>query len=287
MRYLTIFLLLVIIAEMGWLMRPPVTVDDLEASDPTFGATITTIAGSDTLSASRSVINTNFSNLNADIAANLAAASSSLSTVWTFTNDTNFANLTQSTTSIAWFKNGLYASSTSQFANATTSLFSVGTLWQTTSATSTFTGGISMTRFHTTGTSTAANGINLSTGCFAKNGACIGASGGTVGANTASTSKATGNPANHGVITIPANSIGVIFAHVNINGTGGADVTVNLTMGGQVVETMVVDQILSEVGFTYSTTTATTSAISITTADASWSNAYITTLIMPNNPLTD
>lgn len=36
----------------------------LEPTDTTFGSTITTINGSDTLSASRSVINTNFSNLN-------------------------------------------------------------------------------------------------------------------------------------------------------------------------------------------------------------------------------
>lgn len=40
--------------------------ETLETQTRTYGSTITTIAGSDTLSASRSVINTNFSNLNTD-----------------------------------------------------------------------------------------------------------------------------------------------------------------------------------------------------------------------------
>lgn len=45
---------------------PLSVIESLDPSEQRFGSTITTIQGSDTLSASRSVINTNFANLNAD-----------------------------------------------------------------------------------------------------------------------------------------------------------------------------------------------------------------------------
>ena len=93
----------------------------------------------------------------------------------TFTGTATFANLTS--TSLA------------QFANASSSLasvyaaFYVGTTATTTisgTATSTFGAGISVTYLNLTGssaTSTAANGINLSAGCFSINGTCVGESG--------------------------------------------------------------------------------------------------------------
>lgn len=48
---------------------------------PSFGATITTIQGSDTLSASRSVINTNFANLNSDKIENSTTSVKSITTL--------------------------------------------------------------------------------------------------------------------------------------------------------------------------------------------------------------
>src|ERR1041384_7552758 len=47
----------------------------LEKVNHKLGSTITTINGSDTLSSSRSVINTNFSNLNTDVVATIATTS--------------------------------------------------------------------------------------------------------------------------------------------------------------------------------------------------------------------
>jgi Chaperone of endosialidase len=70
------------------------------------------------------------------------------------------------------------------FANSTSTLASVGTLWQTSSATSTFTGGLDFTRFNLTATSTGSQGINLTGGCFAINGTCVGGGSGGVGSGT-------------------------------------------------------------------------------------------------------
>lgn len=277
MRYLTIFMLVAIIGEMTLLLMRP-------APFPTAGATITTIAGSDTLSASRSVINTNFSNLNADI----ATINTDLASVWTFSNGSNFGMNVISTTSPAWFKNGLMASSTSYFANASSTQFSVGTFYQTTSATSTFTGGISFTRFDLTATSTGSKGINITDGCFAKNGACIGATGSVTGSITASTTNATDAPATQGVITVPADYILVITANGNSVGTGLF--TTQLKMGGQIVATVAAGvggtNLSIPFSMTYSTTTATTTTVSLT-SDGDLDNIRITTLIMPSAPLTN
>ena len=65
MRYVYFTLWIAGISLVVWIVAYlyfPISVFDIK----TFGSTITTLAGSDTLSASRSVINTNFSNLNSD-----------------------------------------------------------------------------------------------------------------------------------------------------------------------------------------------------------------------------
>lgn len=64
-----------------------------------------------------------------------------------------------------------------------------GTNRFTTTSTTTFNAGISFSSFNATGTatSTAANGVNLSAGCFAINGTCLSAGGGTVTSITAGT----------------------------------------------------------------------------------------------------
>jgi len=98
------------------------------------------------------------------------------STSNTFAGTQTFSNLTST---------GL-----AQFTNSSSTLASVfGSLWVggtatttiTGTATSTFGAGISATYLNLTGssaTSTAANGLNLSAGCFAINGTCVGGGGG-------------------------------------------------------------------------------------------------------------
>lgn len=109
-----------------------------------FGSTITTINGTDTLSSSRAVINTNFSNLNTD---KLQTGSSAASLTVTTLTGTNFTT------------NGIT---------------------QNTTATSTFTGGISTLGVNSTnginvgtGTSTFANGISITGGCLFFNSVCL------------------------------------------------------------------------------------------------------------------
>lgn len=59
----------------------PLDLVTLNTRTPSFGATITTIQGSDTLSASRSVINTNFANLNSDKIENSTTSVKSITTL--------------------------------------------------------------------------------------------------------------------------------------------------------------------------------------------------------------
>src|SRR3990167_7041770 len=278
MRYFTIFLLFVIIAEMGLVLSRP-------APSPVAGSvSLTDLSASDLQSAFPTLFNAN----NSAITAFAASASTSFSTAWTFSNDSNFGQNVISTTSPAWFKNGLMASSTSYLANASTTLFTTGTFWQTSAATSTFTGGISFTRFDLTATSTGSKGINISDGCFAKNGACIGATGSVTGSITASTTNATDQPATQGVITVPADYILVITANGNSVGTGLF--TTQLKMGGQIVATVAAGvggtNLSIPFSMTYSTTTATTTTVSLT-SDGDLDNIRITTLIMPSAPLTN
>ena len=62
LRSIGIVVAVSVITWVGMYLWFPVSIFDTK----TFGSTITTIAAGDTLSASRSVINTNFSNLNTD-----------------------------------------------------------------------------------------------------------------------------------------------------------------------------------------------------------------------------
>src|SRR3990167_10063992 len=161
MRYFTIFLLIVIIAEMGLVLSR-------STPSPVAGSvSLTDLSASDLQSAFPTLFNAN----NTALETAIAGIDTSLSTSWSFANGTNFGQNVISTTSPAWFKNGLMASSTSYFANASTTLFTTGTFWQTSAATSTFTGGISFTRFDLTATSTGSKGVDISSGCFSKNGA--------------------------------------------------------------------------------------------------------------------
>ena len=277
MRYFTIFLLFVIIAEMGLVLSRP-------APSPVAGSvSLTDLSASDLQSAFPTLFNAN----NSAITAFAASASTSFSTAWTFSNDSNFGQNVISTTSPAWFKNGLMASSTSYLANASTTLFTTGTFWQTSAATSTFTGGISFTRFDLTATSTGSKGINITDGCFAKNGACVGATGAVTGAITASTTLSGDSPNTHGVIVVPVDHILWITADGSAVGTS---VTTQLKMGGQVVRS-----VLSEgsgassnlpFSMTYSTTTATTTTITLT-SDGDLDSTAVNTLIMPSQPLTN
>lgn len=67
--------------------------DALDVHQPQFGSTITTILGTDTLSASRSVINTNFSNLNTDKAETTVTTLANLTTANALTSATSLATL--------------------------------------------------------------------------------------------------------------------------------------------------------------------------------------------------
>lgn len=66
----------------------------------------------------------------------LACATCLTTSFWPWTIATNFATTTNSTTTPTWYKTGVYASSTSQFDNATTSLLTVtNNTWLTSLAT--------------------------------------------------------------------------------------------------------------------------------------------------------
>src|SRR3990167_8915644 len=69
----------------GFYNYAPLDVISVNEGTPTFGSTITTIAGSDTLSSSRAVINTNFSNLNTDKIEATQTTLSSLVSIGTIT----------------------------------------------------------------------------------------------------------------------------------------------------------------------------------------------------------
>ena len=103
--------------------------------------------------------------------------SGTISLVWPWSVLTNYGTTTNATTTASWFQQGLFASSTSQFVNASTSLLSVGSgTFIQSSATSTFGAGIAGTYLNLTGTtasSTFGNGINLAAGCFAIAGNCL------------------------------------------------------------------------------------------------------------------
>ena len=112
------------------------------------GATITTIAGTDTISSSRSTINTNFANLNSEVLGVLTPAR--------FT-----ATSTTASSSIAWGLE-IYQRALAIGTTATTTIRAA--------ATSSFNGGISTTASldiqSTSATSTFGNGISLTRGCI-------------------------------------------------------------------------------------------------------------------------
>lgn len=72
---------------------PLSVLDRLNVHQPQLGSTITTILGTDTLSASRSVINTNFSNLNTDKAETTVTTLANLTTANALTSATSLATL--------------------------------------------------------------------------------------------------------------------------------------------------------------------------------------------------
>lgn len=80
MQYLASFIISAI-TFIGLYNYLPLDLVALNNGDQTFGSTITTIQGSDTLSASRSVINTNFANLNADKIENSTTSVKSITTL--------------------------------------------------------------------------------------------------------------------------------------------------------------------------------------------------------------
>lgn len=95
MRALAISLIVSAAVWVGMYLWFPISIFD--SLNQSFGSTITTILGSDTLSSSRAVINTNFSNLNTDklqsgdTAAALTITSGTVGTL-TLTNDLTVAN---------------------------------------------------------------------------------------------------------------------------------------------------------------------------------------------------
>lgn len=106
----------------------------------TFGSTITTINGSDTLSSSRSVINTNFSNLNTDKLESGSTASTLTIGTLTLTNPLGASNGGTAQNSSSW--TGLAAVSGGVWFQAATSSvtqLSLGALTMTYSSTTQFT----------------------------------------------------------------------------------------------------------------------------------------------------
>lgn len=122
-----------------------------------FGATITTIAGTDTIKDSRAVINTNFANLNSEILGVLTPARLT-------------ATSTSASSTIQW---GL------EVYNRPVSIGSSATTTLRGNATSSFASGVSATVFDarsTTATSTFGNGISISGGCLViSSGSCLSA----------------------------------------------------------------------------------------------------------------
>src|ERR1043166_3214630 len=82
----------------------------------TYAATIYLTQSSDTLNTFRTNVNSSLTNLNNGIA-------------WPWTALTNYGTTTNATTTPSWFKTGLFASSTSQFSQASTTRLTVGNLY--------------------------------------------------------------------------------------------------------------------------------------------------------------
>ena len=122
------------------------------------GATITTIAGTDTIKNSRATINTNFANLNSEVLGVLTPA--------------RLTATSTSATSTIQFGLEIYQGALAVGTTATTTI--------RTAATSSFSGGISTTGTidsqGSTATSTFANGISLANGCvLLSTGGCLSA----------------------------------------------------------------------------------------------------------------
>lgn len=121
---------------VGFYLYFPLSWFDL-FTEPILGSTITTIQGSDTLSASRSVINTNFSNLNTD---KLESGSSAASLTITNLTNTNASTTALSCYGICAF--GATATSSFSTAGALTLASALGVVSGGTGATSYTTGSI-------------------------------------------------------------------------------------------------------------------------------------------------
>src|SRR3990167_2193047 len=113
MKILPAIIASIIVSAMAWYALVFVVPMGTFETEPLFGATITTINGSDTLSSSRAVINTNFSNLNAGLATLEAVGAVAFS----FTPGTGYGANLNSTSTVMKFTVGLQASSTSYFAS--------------------------------------------------------------------------------------------------------------------------------------------------------------------------
>lgn len=123
---------------------------DVRSFFPSFGTALTDVQGSDNLSSFPTLYNANL-----DLTPNLTEAN--------------------------------VFSALNQFTNASTSLLTVGNIIATTTATSTFTGGISALRYYATATSTFTNGLEITGGCFRFNNVCLGATTVTSVSNSDST----------------------------------------------------------------------------------------------------
>ena len=89
-------------------------------------------------------------------------------------------NATSTIASNLWVKGTLRTGTNSVYFSDDGITVSGGTITQTTAATTSYTGGVSMATLNvtsTTATSTGSNGFNLTGGCFARNGTCVGGTG--------------------------------------------------------------------------------------------------------------
>ncbi len=99
-----------------------------------FTGTGLAISGGNLNIASTTVSAGSYTNANVTVNAQGQLTSASSGFSYPFTTQTNFGTTTQATTTPLWFQEGLYASSTSQFANSTTTLATIGTLFMDGSA---------------------------------------------------------------------------------------------------------------------------------------------------------
>lgn len=171
---------------------------------PAIASTITTMLGSDTLTSSRTVINTNFSNLNTD---KLELVTYPLTKSGTTISLTGFATTSaQIWSSLNTFTSGILSLASSTFQNIT------------------FINGTSSGYIAITGsaTNTATRGWNITGGCYAINGTCLGS---TLQSKIFVTVGGVGSDYSTTTVSSDEDAINAAIDYVNARGGGTVFVT--------------------------------------------------------------